>query len=196
MKKLILILMFSTQIVHAQWGANFGLTFAQFSSDGPGSATENFSSSAGLNIGLLYDYKLQENLLLSTEVSYTTYNGSVTDSSVPIEIDVNYAYINLKPTLLYFLENNLILSAGGLLGFNTKAEASLMGIKIDYDSVEGVEINEFFALRLGIGYDTTIEGKKIRPKIEYQIALNDAIENNDGYTASANSINIGLDIIF
>ncbi len=184
--------------VFAQVGVTGSLNFASVESSGSGSSKESFDSSTAISFGIFYDHPLNEKIVFSGELGYSTYKADFTHSDYPTTTgNLTFSYIVLRPSIHFIVQEGLTLLAGTTIGLPQTSEIKLGTISWDYSKDSNSDVKTRLALNFGASYLIPVNTIKIRPKFMYELALNNALEKtNSDYEAKFNSLIIGLDFLF
>lgn len=189
------LLLITTNSFAQQWGATVGITSASVESSGSGSELESFDSSLGYDLGALYEHELMSGIILSTQLGYTSYKSDVTIGSSSGEL--TFSYLVIRPLFHYMATKELSLIIGATLGLVQTSEAKAGAISLDYDSDPDFDVNSRVGLNIGVGYLVLIEEIQLRPKLMYELALTDALEEKStDYTGKTNSLVLSVDVLF
>jgi hypothetical protein len=155
-----------------RFGFNIGTTYANPAVE-PLPANTALTNSLGFKSGLLMEYDLTDNLILSPKVELGLYNSSVTFTT----IDTIIAY-RLFPVSLELMAHAVYKIGKGrarpylLIGPNVKLPLNNIDVIGD-----GYNTKTDVALDLGVGWDFGTRYFTVAPEIRYSLGLRDINES-------------------
>ncbi|MEM7087080.1 MAG: porin family protein [Bacteroidota bacterium] len=182
MKKLIFLgalIMLGMLNINAQtrFGAKAGANFASASGDD----INGVSSRTGLNIGGVINFEISEIFSIQPEVTYSMRGWD--DGNFKIKLD----YVDVPIMGDVEVIDGLSLQGGPLLGVNLSATVESNGNEADIEEIStlnvGAAIGAQYELPFGLFFT-----------IRYDIAFNDAIDNN--FDAKNNNLGVSAGFFF
>ncbi|MCL6261578.1 PorT family protein [Aquiflexum sp. TKW24L] len=133
--------------------------------------SSQYSSKAGLNLGLLGHIHLTDQFALQPEILYSGQGAKIGNNT-----NLNLDYINVPVLLQYMFDNGFRVQAGPQLGFLVAAKNKTGNTTVNVkDNFESIDVG----LGLGVSYVNTATGFGVDARYKHGLSNISSLNNTD-----------------